>query len=199
MNYHKEKLCPRRMTRCEHCCSTMEWKVQQDHYNTCPNYPVKCTYHCGETVARYKMADHVGHQGKCPNSLLDCKFKNIGCPFRGRRSDLVKHGKDDADSHCSLMASELVATKQELEETKSKLAMVVSYRSFFLPVNPPALFVHTWRIKDWSQKMLEAKAGVRMSTKSNPFYVPPGYHLYLRADTDHCHSSDLGVFLRRRL
>ena len=96
MKNHLEKLCPRRKTSCKHCSSTMEWKELQDHYKKCPKYPVKCTYNCGETVARYKMTDHVGHQGTCPSSLLDCKFKNMGCLFRGNRSDLAKHGKDDA-------------------------------------------------------------------------------------------------------
>ena len=82
MEKHKEKLCPRRKTRCEHCSSTVEWKELQDHYKKCPNYPVMCN-NCGERVARYKMADHVDHQGTCPNSLLHCKLSDIGCLFIG--------------------------------------------------------------------------------------------------------------------
>ena len=198
MKNHLEKLCPRRKTSCEYCCSTMEWKELQDHYKKCPKYPVKCTHNCGETVARYKMTDHVGHQGTRPSSLLDCKFKNMGCLFTGNRSDLVKHGKDDAASHCSLLANKLVATEQELEETKSKLAMVESRRNFSLPVKSPESFVHTWRIENWSQKILEDKAGVRECTTSNSFYVPPGYHLYLGAYPDRNASSHLGVFLFAR-
>ena len=157
MKNHLEKLCPRRNTSCQYCRLTMEWKELQDHYKNCPRYPVKCTYNCGETVARYKMMAHVGHQGKCPNSLLDCIFMNIGCLFRGNRNELSVHIKDDSENHFSLMANELVATKQELEKTKSKLAMLVSHRSFSLPVaTPPEPFVHTWRIEDWSQRILES-------------------------------------------
>ena len=194
---HLEKLCPRRKTSCEYCCSTMEWKELQDHYKKCPKYPVKCTYNCGETVARYEMTAHVGNQGTCPNSLIDCKFKNIGCSFKGKRRELSVHIKDDAESHFSLMANRLVATEQELEETKSKLAMVVSHRNFSLLVKSPESFVHTWRIENWSQKILEAKARVKEFTMSNLFYVPPGYHLHLRALAtvlidDNCY---LGVYL----
>ena len=94
----------------EYYCSTVEWKELQDRYKKCPKYPVKCTYKYGETVARYKMADHVGHQGTCPSSLLDCKFKNIGCPFRGKQRELSVHIKDDVENLFSLMTNKLVAT-----------------------------------------------------------------------------------------
>ena len=99
------------------------------------------------------------------------------------------------DSHCSLLANKLVATEQELEETKSKLAMVESHRNFSLLVKSPESFVHTWRIENWSQKILEAKAGVNEYSNSNPFYVPPGYHLYLRAYANHSASSQLAIYL----
>ena len=181
MENHKEQQCPRRKTGCKHCHSTLEWKDLQDHYNKCPKYPVNCTYNCGETVARHEMADHVGHQGTCPNSLLDCNFKNIGCLFKGNRKELLVHIKDDADNHFTLMANKVVATERELEMTKRKLAIMESQMSFSVPVNPPDPFVHTWKIENWSQRMLEAKAGVDRHIESNPFYVPPGYHLHLRA------------------
>ena len=215
MMNHKEKLCPRRKTSCEHCFSRIEWNVLQDHHEKCPNFPVMCTYNCGEVVARYKMTEHVGHHGTCPSSLLDCKFKNMGCLFRGNRSDLMEHGKDDADHHCSLLANKLVATEQELEETKSKLAIVFdrgfstgnsvlgrsreSLKGYFLPVNPPDSFVHRWRIENWSQKILEAKAGVATYIDSNPFYISPGYHLYLKASINQSDDdSHLGIYLFAR-
>ena len=211
MENHLQEQCPRRMTRCEHCDLRMEWNELEHHYEKCPNYPVECRYNCGETLLRHKMAEHVGHQGTCPKSILDCKLKDVGCLFRGNRQELVKHGKDDADSHCSLLASELVATKRELEETKSKLAIVSnrsfshpdsmfhmhrrsreSFKGFFLPVSHS--FVHTWTIENWSQKIMEAKADSNESVDSNPFYVPPGYHLYLRAYANHKDTSYLAVF-----
>ena len=198
MKNHKKKHCPRRKTKCEHCHSIIEWKELQDHYKKCSQYPVMCmcTY-CGEMFVLSEVADHVGDQGTCPNSLLDCKFKAIGCGFRGNRREMAVHIKDDTDNHFSLMATELVTTKQELEETKSKLAMVVSCRGFYLPANPPDLFVHTWKIENWSQKVLEAKGGIKEFIATNPFYVPPGYHLYLRAYADELFDdvSHLGVFL----
>ena len=195
MKNHLEKLCPKREISCQYCSSTMEWKELQDHYKKCPKYPVKCTYNCGETVARYKMTAHVGDQGTCPNSLLDCKFKNIGCPFRGKRRELLVHIKDDSENHFSLMANKLVATEQELEETKSKLTVVESRRNFSLPVKSSDSFVYSWRIENWSQKILEAATGVRKYIRSNPFYVPPGYHLYLAVHANYGDTSNLGVFL----
>ena len=189
MKNHKKNLCPRRKTRCEHCHSMMEWKELPDHYKNCPCYPVQCN--CGELVAKYMMADHVGPQGTCPFSILHCKFKTIGCGFRGNRKEMAVH-------ITTMLAIELMATKQELKQTKDKLAMVLFCRNFYLPAKLPDLFVHTWTIKNWSQEILKANAGVKDFIASNPFCVPPGYHLYLRAYTNELVIDDisyLGVFL----
>jgi hypothetical protein len=156
------KSCPRRQTSCKYCSATVAWKELQGHYKECPEYPVKCTFNCGETVERCQMAVHVGHHGTCPNSLLDCKLKNMGCPFTGKRSELSIHMTNTIEDHVSLAVNKLVETEQELKELKSKLA-----------------FVHTWTIENWSQKMLDVKAGVE-SFACEPFYVPPGYHVYIK-------------------
>jgi hypothetical protein len=195
MKNHLENLCPRRQTSCKHCSSTMEWQKLQDHYKSCPKYPVQCTYSCGAVVARYKMATHVSHQGTCPNSLLDCDFKNIGCLFKGKRSELSAHTKNDVENHLSLTVNKLMATEQKLEETERKLAVVESRKSFSLSAKSPESFEHTWKIENWSQKMLRAKADVTQKVKSSPFYLPQGYHMYLGVYPDYNASSHLGVFL----
>ena len=73
--------------------------------------------------------------------------------------------------------------------------MVESRRNFSLPVKSPEAFVHTWRIENWSQKILEAKVEVLQFTESDLLYVPPGYHLYLGAYANHPDTSYLPVFL----
>ena len=180
MTIHKEKQCQRRKTSCQHCGWSKEWKNLPDHYKKCHRYPVNCV-HCGEMLARYKMAQHTGRQGTCLNSSLSCDFEEIGCPFKGNRKELAKHIEANAVSHLSLMAVELAATKRKLEETESKLAIVESRRTLCLPAVSPSPFIHTWKINDWSQKILDAKAGQTTFIDSDPFYIPPGYHFYLGA------------------
>ena len=52
---------------------------------------------------------------------------------------------------------------------------------------PPGRFLHKWRIKNWSEKVTQAKLQkpVEMKINSSSFYVYPGYHLYLQLTPVH--------------
>ena len=155
------------------------------------------------------MDRHVDIQGTCPNTPFDCDFKYSGCQFRGKRSDLLKHNESNVVNHLSLVAMELSTTKvqlqttkEELEDTKKELAETklkfvgtqqkladvemqlheeINLRSLSLPPHQPRPFIHTWKIENWSEKVLDAKRDINPVRKisSNTFYVYPGYHLYL--------------------
>jgi hypothetical protein len=197
MTVHKEKQCQRRKASCGNCGLSMEWKKLPDHYKKCHMYPVNCI-HCGELLARYRMVQHTGRQGTCSKSSLSCDFEEIGCQFRGTRKELAKHMEANAVSHLSLMAVELAATKRKLGETERKLAIIESRRALRLPTAAPSPFIYTWKIENWSQKILEAKAGQITFIDSGPFYIPPGYHFYIGAypngDTEDA-ASNLSVCL----
>ena len=121
MKNHKEKLCGRRVTSCDYCSATMEWRDLAAHYLTCLLYPVGCIYLCGQTLARGQMEDHTGRQGNCPNSILDCDFSDNGCQFEGKRHELLMHIESNTANHLSLIAKELRTTKLKLEKTEQKL------------------------------------------------------------------------------
>ena len=126
MDDHVNKQCSRRSVYCEHCSSEVKFDELQDHYKVCPMYPVECPYDCGEILARHQMDSHVDRQGSCPNTPFDCDFKNSGCQFQGKRSDLLKHTEDNVVNHLSLVATKLTVQLEksdlELEATKDKLA-----------------------------------------------------------------------------
>ena len=218
MEDHVDNQCPKRSVCCEHCDLELKLVELQDHYEMCEMYPVECVYDCGEILARHQIDSHIDRQGTCPNALLDCDFKNSGCQFQGKRSDLLKHIESNAISHLSLvtvkLTQELEATKEKLADTETRLALAegkladlelqhyeeLNRRSLSLSPIQPSKFIHTWRIENWSQKVLAAKRKRNPVTNitSARFYVYPGYHLYLRAhpsgDGDTA-VSYLGVFL----
>ncbi|XP_062508315.1 TNF receptor-associated factor 6-like [Corticium candelabrum] len=121
MKNHKERLCGRRATSCDYCSARMEWMDLAAHYLTCLLYPVGCVYSCGQMLARGQMEDHTGSQGNCPNSILDCDFRDNGCQFEGKRHELLMHIESNTANHLSLIAKELRTTKLKLEKTEQKL------------------------------------------------------------------------------
>ncbi|XP_062514733.1 TNF receptor-associated factor 6-like [Corticium candelabrum] len=188
MKDHKERLCVRRVTSCDHCSTRMKWMDLEAHHLTCLQYPVDCIYSCGQTLARSQMEDHTGRKGNCPNSILDCDFSDNGCSFRGKRDELLRHIESNTANHLSLMATELKATKLKLAGAETRLEEVESQLcegSIRMKYSfPPGRFVHKWRIENWSEKVTQAKLQKpgEMTIKSSSFYVYPGYHLYLRLD-----------------
>ena len=214
MEDHVDNQCPRRSVCCEYCDLELELVELQDHYEMCEMYPVQCVNDCGKILARHQMDSHIDRQGTCPNTLLDCDFKNSGCEFQGKRSDLSKHIEFNVVSHLSLVAMKLTTTTEELEATKERLAEAedkladmelqhyeeLNRRSLSLPPDQPKKFIHTWRIETWSQKVQAAERNTNpvKDIHSDPFYVYPGYHLRLLAypngDRDSAVSC-LGTFL----
>ena len=204
MEDHVDNQCPRRSVYCEHCYLELELMELQDHYEICEMYPVECVYDCGDVLERHKMDSHIDQQGSCPNTPVACDFKNSGCEFRGKRSDLSKHIESNVVSHLGLVAKKLTTTTEELEKTdleleatKKRLAEAedkladmelqhyeeLNQRFLSLPPDRPKKFIHIWRIENWSQKVLAAKRKRNpvKEINSDPFYVYPGYHLYICA------------------
>ncbi|XP_062518811.1 TNF receptor-associated factor 4-like [Corticium candelabrum] len=111
-----EQVTNQRVISCAYCNLKLE-RVVQDHYKECDKYPLDCIYKCGMMVQRCQMEYHIGMQGTCPKSLLDCEFKDSGCPFRGRRGDLHKHIADNVVLHLSLIANTLRETREKSADT----------------------------------------------------------------------------------
>ena len=59
--------------------------------------------------------------GTCPNSLLDCDFKDNYCQFQGYCHDLSKHVDHNIGLHLSLIARALKETKEKSAASELKL------------------------------------------------------------------------------
>ncbi|XP_073243627.1 TNF receptor-associated factor 6-like [Porites lutea] len=94
---HLETECPNRTTPCEHCDKEVHWNGLENHFRTCPNFPVSCGQ-CGrQNIVRKLMEHHLDNE--CPEMEIKCAFSVVGCTFEGKRATVEKHVDDQLASH----------------------------------------------------------------------------------------------------
>ena len=106
-----EETCPLRVVLCAHCkehSATLS-ELESEHYPKCPMYPVACPNNCGASLCRKDLAEHVDNV--CPNTVLDCFFRHIGCEVQLPRKELTKHSNEKLSEH-------LVASKKEIKKLR---------------------------------------------------------------------------------
>lgn len=98
MNSHLQKECPRQY-ECEHCKHRDTYHAitkPGGHYETCPNYAVKCPLECGKTVQRKDVQNHISG-GECQigstlDTTTDC---TNGCGQQMKRKDFSEHLRNE--------------------------------------------------------------------------------------------------------
>ena len=163
-----EEVCPRRIVSCCCCNLKMEYREFDTHLTQCEKYVVPCPYNCGCEIMREKLDQHLGQQGSCPNVPVECEFKDAGCQFKANRIATEEHVSTGVVSHLGLVMSQLKEVKCQLKEVQVQLTREANQRMLLMP---PGKFVFMWRISDWSEKVVEAKAGRCSQIKSEKFYA----------------------------
>jgi hypothetical protein len=142
------------------------------------------------------MRDHVGRDGSCPNSPLECDFSTAGCAFIGKRVELNRHLQRDSSDHLKLVMNfvhkhekrlwsvegRLRSTMAALTRTESEL----NYMKGEIAMKLPALkllhlheFVYLWKINNWSKKFKDAVKGTSTKLTSGSLYSDhPGYRFF---------------------
>ena len=137
LKYHTSKLCLSRPVACP-CCgkerattfsffrsffsSTLTYHdIITDHHHKCYDWPARCPNSCDPylTLTRSTVDTHVAKE--CPETLVDCKFAEVGCQVRRKRKDMPGHVKDALSDHMTAMFEELMKLKHENEELKREL------------------------------------------------------------------------------
>jgi hypothetical protein len=90
--------------------------LQPAHFKVCPEWPMRCPNKCSDTLTRSSLPIHL--QEDCPNQILACDFSSMGCPVRGKRSELLKHTKGDLMEHLAILLQHHKLLSAELEKTK---------------------------------------------------------------------------------
>ena len=91
------------------------------HHHKCPDWPARCPNSCDPylTLTRSTVDTHVTKE--CPETLVDCKFAEVGCPVRRKRKDMSGYMKDALSDHVTAMFEDHMKLKRENEELKRAL------------------------------------------------------------------------------
>ena len=134
LEYHTSKLCLWRPQACP-CCGTQKNALHvtdstlsiiftltyndiiADHHHKCPNWPARCPNSCDPylTLTRCTVGTHVK---ECPETLVGCKFAEVGCQVRKKRKDMPGHMKDALSDHMTAMFEDHMKLKAELNQLK---------------------------------------------------------------------------------
>ena len=119
MKQHVVEKCAYREVTCEYCGELKKVWAMGAHLETCPKHPVECVNGCGEEgLLRRNLA---GHLEFCPDTVVDCPFKEMGCrKGKLKRKDIQSHTTNAVSDHLALVMKTLVETKRHCEQAMKK-------------------------------------------------------------------------------
>ena len=71
--------------RCKNCKTTVRRDKLPEHTQTCA---VNCPHGCPEKILPKDLAHH---KEVCPEVVVPCMANDVGCSFKGKRSEMSKH------------------------------------------------------------------------------------------------------------
>ena len=115
INKH-ENTCPLKPVECVWCgqYSDILSKLKSKHYPKCPMFPVSCPNNCGAKPYRKNVAAHIDNV--CPNTVLDCFFRHIGCEVQLPRKEMTRHSDEMFSEH--LLASKRLVKQLKVENVQ---------------------------------------------------------------------------------
>ena len=139
LSIHCENHCQFRIVNCEYCEVVMKYKKLENHYKVCLEYPLICPNECLKSLLRKEMNLHI--EKDCPNTLVVCPYKEMGCKILSKRYELKQHEKlfesehlkitkgyylnvlQDKDGLINRLRTELISVKEENRRLKSSLSL----------------------------------------------------------------------------
>ena len=130
-HHHK---CPNWPARCPNSCDPYHTAVEPDHsfshkltkislltitLNVAAGLLNAPTHVTPTSLWHGPLLTHVVKE--CPETLVDCKFAEVGCPLRRKRKDMPGHLKDALSDHVTAMFENYMKLKRENEELKREL------------------------------------------------------------------------------
>ncbi|XP_072034197.1 TNF receptor-associated factor 6-like isoform X2 [Amphiura filiformis] len=99
---HIRNSCPKRRVLCDHCTVAIPLDESQFHVDNCSKAPSQCN-HCSESMLREQLQYHL--KTSCPQVVVDCRYKKVGCMERMERQLMAEHIQKDMQLHMDLLAS----------------------------------------------------------------------------------------------
>ena len=100
LRMHETTECLHRF-KCPHCPHRGTYSaVTTTHLAVCESFPLPCVAGCKRTLTRGEMKDHLATT--CPEELMDCPFRMLGCATPVKRKNLKGH-LSDKDHHLQVL------------------------------------------------------------------------------------------------
>ena len=91
LSIHCENECQHRIVSCEYCEATMLHKELKNHYKVCLEFSLFCPNECLKILIRKELELHF--EKDCPNALIACPYKEMGCNTLTKRCEIQQHEK----------------------------------------------------------------------------------------------------------
>ena len=95
--HHRKDECQHRMVRCKYCRTPMQLLTLENHYKSCLEFPLVCPNECLKSIIRKEIESHL--EKECPNTLVSCPYKEMGCEIAVKRCELEEHKRKFESSH----------------------------------------------------------------------------------------------------
>ena len=151
MDSHK-LVCEKRIVSCEYCSHNMAYNSLEEHYGTCPMYPVPCPNKCQlQSLPRHSVDIHCFSE--CPRQPIACHLEAFGCTDKIPREDIDQHLVSCAQNKLASLAMLVLKQSKEINDLKSQLReqqnTVNSLQQTCYPCQPQ----FTWKITDIRDKI----------------------------------------------
>ena len=97
---HCENECQLRIVKCQYCGVTKQFKELENHYETCLDFPLLCPNECLKSLPRKELKSHIDEE--CPNTIVSCPYKEMGCEVLSKRSELQEHERIFISEHLGM-------------------------------------------------------------------------------------------------
>ena len=90
-NISRQNECQLRIVECKYCSATIHYTLLKYHNKICPEFRLVCPNECLKSLFRKELKSHI--EKECPNTLIACPYKEMGCEALIKRSELSEHEK----------------------------------------------------------------------------------------------------------
>ena len=97
---HCENECLNRIVNCIHCKIAIAYKDIENHYELCLEFSLVCPNECLRNLIRKELESHI--EKECPNTLVACPYKEMGCEVICRRYQIHEHEKAFESKHLDI-------------------------------------------------------------------------------------------------
>ena len=106
----------------EYICDKCQMKIilmeKNVHKNFCPKEKISCPKECGAFIERDSLFEH---ESLCPNSFIDCPYKDLGCNDKYINKEKEQCLVKDSSKHLDLAINKIRNLENELQDLKKKI------------------------------------------------------------------------------